>query len=285
MKKNELTINQLFEKVWKHLWNKPRFIQSGHAKNVKSNFEAHIKAELGEVKAANLSRKKVREWHASIPSSIAANRSLEVLSRMFSYALEMEWTEGNPCIGIKAFTEKKRGLYATENEVKALCEALEKRESVEALFLLTVLFTGARPQSLCRLRWADVNGSVVRFSGKGSADSGEAETLAIPEKILLLWETLPKRVDGFIFGPIRYQSLWNKVRKEIGRSDLWARDLRRTFATIGMSNGISMDVIGGLLNHKSAQTTMIYAKLNQTARLEAVSAIADKINMLLERKI
>jgi integrase len=80
-----------------------------------------------------------------------------------------------------------------------------------------------------------------------------------------------------------YQPLWEKVSAEAGCPDLWARDLRRTFATVGMSSGIKMDTISELLNHKSVQTTKLYAKLNDDARVEASSAISNKISEIVKR--
>jgi integrase len=92
---------------------------------------------------------------------------------------------------------------------------------------------------------------------------------------------LPKREDGLIFGIKMPSHLWRKIRKEAGCEDLWARDSRRTFATIGMSNGVKMDTVSELLNHSSVQTTKTYAKLNGSARSQAVETIASKMNQLL----
>jgi integrase len=74
--------------------------------------------------------------------------------------------------------------------------------------------------------------------------------------------------------PVR---LWAKIRKEAGCPDLRARDLRRTFATVGMSAGLKMDQISEILGHRSTQTTKIYAKLNIDSQIESARAIADAI--------
>ncbi len=286
LKKNELTINQLFQKVWKHLWSTKRYVESGHAKIVTLNFNKHIAPVFGEYAANKLTRRDIREWHSLLSGTpITANRSLSVLSRMYSFAIEMEWTEENPTLGIKKLTEKKRSRYATETEIRTLFQALRNTgpESLRAsVFLSTVLFTGARPQSLEKLKWKDYSGGVISFSGKSSAVSGEQETLVIPDQIVGMWKTLPKRLDGLIFGKVPYRWLWDRIRVVAACPDLTARDLRRTYATIGMSNGIDMALISELLNHKSAQTTKRYAKLDQSARIEASSIIAAKINSILK---
>jgi integrase len=96
-------------------------------------------------------------------------------------------------------------------------------------------------------------------------------------------KNLPKRQDGLIFGIGLPGYLWRKIRKEAGCEDLWARDFRRTFATVGMSNKVDMKVIGKLLNHHSQQTTDRYALLDNSARLEAVSAISAKLDSILKK--
>ncbi len=285
--KNSILISDLFKKVWKAYWNKPRFIESGHAKNVLSNYQRHIEPVFGHLEADKITRAQVRLWQQELADTpIAANRAFEVLSRLYSFAYEFDWLlVVNPCSKIKKLPEKKRGRYANEEEIKKIFSAIEKykdKKPVECIFLQTVLFCGARPLSLCKIYWKDLVGNTLTFNGKSTADSGEKETLVIPNQIVDLWKSLPLRDDGLIFGPVNYRLLWEKIRAEIGASCLWARDLRRTFATVGMSGGISMGVISELLNHKDTQTTKVYAKLNQAAKIEASSAIADRLNSIIK---
>jgi integrase len=281
------TIDDLFNKVWKKHWNTPRYVQSNHARVVMGNYLNHIKPEFGEQKLGKVTKTQVREWHERmINTPVGANRCLEVLSRCYKYAIDREWFDGlNPCMGIKPFTEKKRKRYATEDEIKKIGDILDNERAnfpIEVAFLFTLLFTGARPISLQKARWRDLSNGVLTFEGKSSAETGEKESVIFPPNILAMIETLPKREDGLIFGIKLPGHFWRKIRKEAGCEDLWARDLRRTFATVGMSNNVKMDTIGELLNHHSTQTTKRYALLNNTARSEAVGTIASKLHTILK---
>ena len=94
---------------------------------------------------------------------------------------------------------------------------------------------------------------------------------------MALIQALPPSLDGTLIGckmPVR---LWAKIRKEAGFPDLRMRDLRRTFATVGMSAGFKMDQLAEILGQRSTQTTKIYAKLNIDSQIETACAIANII--------
>lgn len=295
MKSKKLTVQELFEIVWDEHWNTERFQNSGYAKEVKANYLNHINEIFGAKKLSLVKRKAVREWHQALKKHpVAANRSLEVLSRMFSYAAEKDWVEQteNPCLFIKSHKERKRRRYATEAEIAKIGDLLSRNYNDAprgVTFLFTLLYSGARPRSLERARWQDlqiVDGGygLLTADGKSTAETGEPESVLIPPQILEMMNALPRRIDGLIFGILIPRHLWYRIRREAGCPDLWARDLRRTFATVGMSNGIKMDTISELLNHKSVQTTKIYAKLNDVERIKSVGIISDKISQILNKK-
>ena len=288
MKKSELTLDILFQKVFEKHWDTARFNASGHAKEVARLYSSKIHPSFGEKPAAEITRHHVRDWHESMKHTpIEANRALVILSATYQKALELEFIETqNPCIFVKHFTEKRRNRYASDVEIGKLFASLmglKEEEPLAAVLLLTVLFTGARPQSLWKLSWDNLRGGRITFHGKGSSKNGEPEVLIVSKEIVDMWRSLTKRSDSLIFGKVMYQPLWEKVSAEAGCPDLWARDLRRTFATVGMSSGIKMDTISELLNHKSVQTTKLYAKLNDDARVEASSAISNKISEIVKR--
>lgn len=293
MKKNAMTLNELFDLVWRDHWSQKRFQLSGHARVVRANYEAHIKLLFGHLKLNAVTRTKVKKWHSDmVHISTTANRCLEVLSKLYSFAIDREVFVGmSPCYAVKSHTERKRRRYATETELAKIGEILAtypKRNLPSTLFLLTLLFTGARPRSIERARWEDLTildegFALLTFDGKTSEETGEKETVLIPPQVMDKIQELPRRADGIIFGVKMPRELWSTVREKAGCPDLWARDFRRTFATVGMSNEVKMDTISELLNHKSVQTTKIYAKLNNKARVEAVKHIASKMDTLLKK--
>jgi len=289
--RGEMTVGELFERAYKDYWNKPRFIKSGWAKEVRAIWERSIKTEFSSRSLSAIKVVEVKRWHSRFEATpYAGNRALEVLTKMFNIAEAEGIIPRNttPCWKIKGFTEKKRKRYATPAELVKILAILEREKLKNpgaVAFLYCILFTGSRPSALERatydqLKEVTVDGEirgVLVFAGKGTAESGEDELIVIPKEAMDMIRELPRNRDGRIFGRKNPRRFWVDTRKEAGCDDLWARDLRRTFATVGMSGGVNKAVIGELLNHASLQTTDIYAKLDLTARLDASKRISDRI--------
>lgn len=288
------TLADLFQLAWDLHWSLPRYIESGWANDVRNLWEKNIKPKFGSRSFKSITTQEVRRWHRGFASKpFAGNRSLETFAKMYSFGAEEGIVEGiNPCWKIKGHPERKRRRYASEQELRAITGILEREMAThprEAAFLLLIAYTGARPSVLERAKsyqMARVTSDsgeefgVLTGDGKSSADTGEEETVIIPPNALRIIDAIPKNQDGRIVGCMMPRKLWLKVRKEAGCEDLWARDLRRTFATVGMSGGVNKDIIGKLLNHSASQTTDIYAKLDLTARIKAAGQIADRITQI-----
>jgi integrase len=60
---------------------------------------------------------------------------------------------------------------------------------------------------------------------------------------------------------VNIQKPWRKLRKQAGLDDLRIHDLRHSFASFGVSAGMSLPMIGKLLGHTQPQTTARYAHL------------------------
>lgn len=284
----EKTVSEAFIGTLDGLWSQKRYIQSGRRAEVIRLFKLFPQGVTGQ-KLSDLTQKDIRVWHTWAEKPILANRALEVLSRVFTYSIEQGWCSQNPCIGVKANIEKKRKRFATPEEIKLIGEKLYEQtksgdwKSEGALFLLGLLFTGSRPRVLELAEYKSLSRrpegyAILDAKGKGTAESGENETVILPKQFLDLLDTYPRPKNGRIFGSSwKWRSVWNQIRTEVGCTDLWARDLRRTFATVGLSNGISIGAIGEVLNHKSAQTTKIYAKVFDQVKVETTSQIADRM--------
>ena len=56
--------------------------------------------------------------------------------------------------------------------------------------------------------------------------------------------------------------VWEPVRKRAGLEDVRLHDLRHSFASVAVSGGASLALIGGLLGHTNPATTQRYAHLS-----------------------
>jgi integrase len=265
----------------KHFY-KPKFVASNYARDVRYLWENNISPRLGSKSLDALTPQVIHKFMESMEATpYTANRAKAVLSKTLKLAmLEGLYPLGpNPCNVVPNFPEEKRNRYATHQEIAKIHELLAQNYEADkraVTFLYVLLYTGARPSSIERalaaeFRVEDGVGIITRQGKTG------VEKVVVPRQAAALIEGLPPSRDGRLIGckmPVR---LWAKIRKEAGCPDLRARDLRRTFATVGMSAGLKMDQISEILGHRSTQTTKIYAKLNIDSQIESARAIADAI--------
>jgi integrase len=209
---------------------------------------------------------------------------------MYKFAWEQELLDcQNPCSRVKSFPERKRKRFATPEEIAKLGQIMERERAThmkQVAFLELMIYTGSRPKAIEDARWSDLEEHrghmILSVAGKTMAVTGDMDTIVVPPQAVMALRSLGIRKDhSLIFGIKMPRRFWNRIRKEAGCEDLWARDWRRTFASVGLSSKESLDVIGEALNHKSRQTTLRYAKLLDDKKVAAVSRIANELETLL----
>jgi integrase len=86
---------------------------------------------------------------------------------------------------------------------------------------------------------------------------------------------IPGSRPGVASGAI--DKTWARVRKATELRDVRLHDLRHSFASIGVVDGLSLPIIGALLGHKHAATTARYAHLAPGPLRSANEAVGTKI--------
>lgn len=277
-KRKELTVLEVFEMAMKKHWGKDQYQKSGWAYEVERNFENHIQPHFAHDKLSDVRPVHIRNWHESLREKpYAANRSLDVLSKIFNFAIEQELLPqgSNPCLLVKPFEERARSRIASREEMTLILEAIDRHMDDmprASVYLYALAYSGARPQSLENLRWDHIKDGIATLKNKGH----EAK-IVFPANVMERIRKLRKRPDDKVFGIKMPRHLWAKIMKETGIEGLWVRDLRRSFASFALQNGVPIDKIGELLNHKSAQTTKVYARLLDQSRTDTTEFIAGKI--------
>ena len=66
--------------------------------------------------------------------------------------------------------------------------------------------------------------------------------------------------------------MWGKVRELADLQGLRIHDLRHSFASVAVSGGESLYIVGKILGHRQARTTEVYAHLAP----DPVQAVADR---------
>jgi integrase len=162
-----------------------------------------------------------------------------------------------------------RERFLTQEEAQRLLHALDADENqVAAAAIKLLLFTGARRNEITHAKWEFVNWE-KRTLLVPRAKSGRARSIQLNSAALELLRAI-SRIDGnaFIFpSPVTGRpspSLhfpWRRIRERAGVSDVRLHDLRHSFASFLVNQGVSLYVVQGLLGHTQARTTQRYAHL------------------------
>jgi integrase len=229
---------------------------------------------FGKMKVAAVMHADVDGFHhrLSARAPTHANRTIAVLSRMFSLAIRWGWRSDNPCHGVERNQENKRHRYLTGTELTRLSEALAGlRDQNAANAVRLLLLTGARQGELLAAKWRDIDLEAAVWA-KPAATTKQAALHRVPlsaAAVQLLSEMRTQTDDDaeWIFlargGGHRphVNEAWIKARKGAKLDGVRLHDLRHTYASVLASAGLSLPVIGALLGHSTPTTTHRYAHL------------------------
>ena len=252
-----------------------------------------IEPRIGKRKVRDIKRSDIAELHHALRETpYQANRTLGVLSKMFSLA-EM-WgirpDGSNPCLHIKRYKEEKRERFLSAEEFARLGTVLdetlrdgsETRSAVVAIRLL--MLTGCRLSEIQRLQWEHVDLEAGELRLPDTKTGGRAVPLA-PSSVRLL-EGLPRGEDNpwVIAGRkpgshlTDLQHPWRRIREKAELGDVRIHDLRHSFASRALALGEGLPMIGKLLGHTQVQTTARYAHLARDTVQASAARIGDSID-------
>jgi integrase len=285
------TVEQLLERIKREHW---RRLRPGTVINNELIWRRHLLPEFGSIKVSEVQQRQVAEWfhRHSLERPVRANRCLEVLSKAMNLAelWELRPAGSNPCVRLSANSERKRRRYLTRDELKRLLAALDTFAEAGvrwrfAQLVRLLLVTGCRVREVmcARWEWVDLEASVlvVPADAHKTGQDGSERKIHLPPAACLILRELRRRSntewliggddDGHLIG---YWRMWDALLEQAGITNLRIHDLRHNFASLGVSAGLSLPQIGGLLGHASPQTTQRYAHLIDEAAAAAAAKVA-----------
>jgi len=230
-------------------------------------------AEIGVVDVADLladlSREGLSAW--------TVRGCLTPLSRMFIWAVRNGWCGRNPVAELdrqeRPKGDAKQMRILSSDEIQQVIAAAT---DTYKLLLMTAIFTGLRRGELLRLRWEDVDlleGHLTVREAKTKA--GEREVVLPPFLVQSLAKASLSHGEGLVFQtgvgtPMHPRNVNRGLEATLTRAGVphvRFHDLRHTFASLLIAEGMDVTFVADQMGHANPATTLrIYARLFDPAQ-------------------
>ena len=230
------------------------------------------------------------------------NRFLVLLGFCFNLAIKWDITGviKNPVKDVERLkANNKIERFLKQDEALRLLQAIQASPNqMLQYFVPLALLTGARKRELLDARWEDIdfNRRVWRIP---MTKSGRPRHVPLTNEAVEILTTLRSRLPQMLEQPELienpwilpnlstgkpFQSIfnsWNTARIKAGVSDLRVHDLRHSFASALVNQGIPIYDIQKLLGHQDIKTTERYAHLAPDRLRASASAAGEVYSMML----
>ena len=231
---------------------------------------------IGRLKAKDVKRRDIIRLLEQVRerSPIMANRTLEIVRKMFNWGISQDIVEANPCLGIpRPSEERRRERVLTANEILCFWTAAGMEESKAGRVLQLLLLTAQRLGEVLTMRWQDIEqGSEWWWTIPGEiTKNGLAHRVPLsPATVKLLedirdcnWATdpvyvFPRRGGGAPATASLVRKPMKRIRVDAKLTDFVPHDLRRSAASYMTSFGISRLTVSKILNHAESGVTAVY---------------------------
>ena len=249
---------------------------------------ARLLPAFGTVPLDRITHAGVTRWFDEYSRTApgGANHALSVLLRILNHAVHCGHLDTNPAHGIKLNPRPKLTRFLSRDEVRRLHRALDRHGiAPQAEIIRLLLLTGCRRGEILTLRWQDVDGDTLNL----------ADAKAGPRRVFLnaqaraILERQPRAGSAWVFpsplDPERPRSphlpLWYSVRREAGIEDVRIHDLRHTYASHAVLQGVPLPVVSRLLGHRHPSMTLRYAHVGD----RETEAAAERIGAVIAREL
>ena len=293
-KAESLTVEQ-WVNTWYELYSKPN-IRESTQDYYKRFIRLHIIPHIGHIKLTKLTGRDIQKMYNDVrehgrtreeqkkKTPGLSNAYVRGMHTMLHNCLDravkerlITYNPSNDCI-IPKLQKKEMKILKPENMAAYLKEA-DQRGVLPMFFL--VLCTGLRRGEIAALLWEDldmekktlsINKQAMAVKGGGvKVTQPKTDTsirqISVSQQVidLLIQEhekhpdnpvMFPSPVNGGMWYPDAINRLHQKILKSAGLEHIRLHDLRHTFATIALQNGVDIKTVSGMLGHFDAGFTL-----------------------------
>ena len=296
---------------WYENHSKPKLRPTAQA-GYEGRIRLHIIPALGDIPLNKLTQNDLQQFYARLKKAGRkrftdlygeglSDRMVRMCHATCRTALEKavqeELIRTNPAIGCKLPPKKAREMQVLDREELQRFLIQAKAEGYYELFLLD-LATGLRRGELMALQWDDldfktgvlnVNKQIYDVKGELQLSTPKTKTsirkLTLPPAVVAVLKEYREAVNSqWMFpSPVKEDSPMTPcaVRRRLqlilehaGCKHVRFHDLRHTFATLSLQNGMDVKTLSAMLGHVSAATTLdIYTHITDDMRHTAAANI------------
>ena len=307
----EYTTGQWLE-VWFNDYAMLKVRPSSH-QTYRGYLDHHIKPYIGNIPLTKLSSLDLQRLYKKLlsdgrvdrieskkqPKGLSAKtvRNIhQIISSALKLAVEQKLIARNPAEGcaLPKVERKEMQTLPVEQLTSFLREA--KESGVYEMYYID-LATGLRRGELLGLKWSDIDLEKGDLRVQRQIGRIDGKIIEMPLKTKNAYRTLPLSADAidvlmqqrrktgnseWVFpsptgGPMSPDSvlhMLHRVLKRAGLPKVRFHDLRHTFATLALQNGVDIKTVSGMLGHFSAGFTLdTYAHVTTSAKREAAKTM------------
>ena len=310
-KVGQYTVGQWMD-VWFENYAKIKVRPSSH-QTYRGYIENHIKPNIGSIPLNKLTSLELQKLYKKLlgngrverieskkqPKGLSAKtvRNInQIISSALNLAIEQKLILANPAnaCALPKLEHREMKTLPVEQLTSFLREA--KESGVFEMYYIE-LATGLRRGELLGLKWSDIDLEHGSLRVQRQIARIDGEIVEAPLKTKNAYRTLPLSADAidvlktqkkkcgnsqYVFpsptgGPISPDSvlhMLHRVLKRAGLPKVRFHDLRHTFATLALQNGVDIKTVSGMLGHFSAGFTLdTYAHVTTSAQKEAANTM------------
>ena len=224
-----------------------------------------------------------------------------IISSALKLAVDQRLIARNPAGGC-ALPKVERKEMQTLPATQLASFLQEAKESGVFTLYYIDLTTGLRRGELLGLKWEDVDLEKGELRVRRQIGRVGGEVLEMPLKTKTAYRTLPLSADaidvlkeqkrkaggspwvfpsptGDPMSPDSVLHMLHRVLKRAGLPEVRFHDLRHTFATLALQNGVDIKTVSGMLGHFSAGFTLdTYAHVTTAAKREAANTMGNVLS-------
>ena len=297
--------------LWYDVYCKPN-LRPSTARYYQMFIDKHVVPKLGKIKLSKLRSMQIQKFYNDLRTngrlreaqrekdpglSASYIRGIHtMLHTCLQAAVREKLLPSNPVDDCKPPKVVRKEMKTLEPEqVQAYLKAADARGLLPMFFL--ELTTGMRKSELVALKWTDVDWKEQTISVNKQAYVMDGKLTAVPpktvnsvRKIALSDETMamlrtqrvsfpesdcifPSPLTGEMYHPDSVVNLHKKILKEAGLEHIRFHDLRHTFATLALQNGVDVKTVSAMLGHSNAGFTLATYTHTTTAAQHQAAAI------------